>query len=87
MSDKTTLLTICLGSSCFARGNREMVREIEKHIKENQLSSKVHFKGARCFGQCQNGPFCKIDEELIQSSKLDIVTGKLASKTGKQKRG
>jgi len=55
-------IKICLGSSCFARGNKQMVQEVRKFIDENGISHRVNFKGKHCFGNCENGPCIQIDD-------------------------
>ena len=56
-------LVICLGSSCFARGNKQMVNIVKKLLEDNQLTHKVNFKGKHCFGNCENGPGFKINDQ------------------------
>ena len=69
--DSKVSLIICLGSSCFARGNKFLVYEIQKFLSENKLEKFVDFKGARCFGNCKDGPFCKINNNLYKINNLD----------------
>jgi NADH:ubiquinone oxidoreductase subunit E len=49
-------MQICLGSSCFSRGNKDVVMFIKEYIRINHLEDRVIFKGARCMGRCSNGP-------------------------------
>jgi NADH:ubiquinone oxidoreductase subunit E len=53
-------IIICLGSSCFARGNKNLLRIIQRFINQRGLSEKVFFKGDHCFGDCSIGPNIKI---------------------------
>lgn len=66
MSNKIDI-TICLGSSCFARGNKKTVQAIEDYIKQHQLEDKVYFHGGHCFGQCEKGPNIKINGQLYEN--------------------
>jgi NADH:ubiquinone oxidoreductase subunit E len=59
-------ITICLGSSCFARGNKKTVKVIQDFIKENKLEDKVIFKGNHCFGDCSKGPIVKINDKIYE---------------------
>lgn len=52
---------ICLGSSCFARGNKHMVQEVKRFVDEHNIAHKINFKGKHCFGNCENGPCVQID--------------------------
>ena len=67
---------ICLGSSCFSRGNKEVVKYIREYLKKNHLEDKVVFKGARCMGNCSNGPNLKINdrtEEGVTLAKIESI--------------
>ncbi len=49
-------IEICLGSSCFSRGNREVVQIIRDYLRKNHLDDKVVLRGARCMNRCSEGP-------------------------------
>lgn len=53
-------IVICLGSSCFARGNKSLLKIIQRYITHHGLSDKVLFRGEHCFGNCSIGPNLKI---------------------------
>jgi len=57
-------IRICLGSSCFARGNKQTVHAIRDYLKNHQLSEKIYFHGAHCFGNCVNGPCIEVNQKL-----------------------
>lgn len=59
-------IIICLGSSCFARGNRDSLKFIEKYIKDNKLLDRVEFRGKLCSGNCGKGPVLFVDKEMIE---------------------
>ncbi len=75
-------LTICLGSSCFARGNRKTLSIIQNYIKENKLEGKVKFKGNHCFGNCNQGPVLKIDDHIYEQVSESIITAILEKELG-----
>lgn len=52
----TTEIKICMGSSCYARGNAENLEFIENYIKENNLDAEIEVYGARCENICEGGP-------------------------------
>jgi NADH:ubiquinone oxidoreductase subunit E len=73
-------LTICLGSSCFARGNGENLPRIQSFLASRQLEDEVQLKGIRCEGQCQHGPILRIGDTLIedvQPTKLTEILERL----------
>jgi NADH:ubiquinone oxidoreductase subunit E len=61
---------ICLGSSCFSRGNKDVVMFIREYLRKNHLDDKVIFKGARCMGHCSNGPNLNINGETFEGVTL-----------------
>ena len=54
-------ITICLGSSCFSRGNNKNLEIIQEYIKSKGLEADINFKGQLCSEQCQEGPVLTID--------------------------
>jgi len=67
-------ITICMGSSCFARGNAQNLAFIEEYLKENNLEANIELAGSRCDGNCALGPniivngiiYNEVDEEKIK---------------------
>ncbi|MBG0859975.1 MAG: NAD(P)H-dependent oxidoreductase subunit E [Bacteroidales bacterium] len=64
---------ICLGSSCFSRGNKEVVMYIRDYLKKNHLEDRFVFRGARCMGNCSKGPNLKIDESIFEGLSLSQI--------------
>ncbi len=65
--DKEVNITVCLGSSCFARGNEDNLNFIEQYIEENNLNAKVDIAGSRCEGICAQGPNVTINGKLYSN--------------------
>jgi NADH:ubiquinone oxidoreductase subunit E len=57
-------IVICMGSSCFSRGNRKNLELIERFLAEHALTGQVILTGSRCEDQCCSGPNIKIDDRL-----------------------
>ena len=55
-------IMICMGSSCFARENRNNLRLIEEFLKSHSLTDSVELVGSLCLGKCGQGPNLKIDD-------------------------
>ncbi|MCE5345842.1 MAG: (2Fe-2S) ferredoxin domain-containing protein [Bacteroidales bacterium] len=66
---------ICLGSSCFSRGNKEVVMFIREYLRKNHLEDKVIFKGARCMGRCSNGPNLNINGVIFEGVTISKIEG------------
>lgn len=66
-------IEICLGSSCFSRGNRDVVQLIKEYLRKNHLDDRVTLRGARCMDRCSEGPFIIINgKTFVQTSVQDI---------------
>ncbi len=59
-------IVICLGSSCFARGNERNVQVIEEYLARHGLQDEVDLvlNGALCRGRCAEGPIVVINGEV-----------------------
>ena len=66
-------IQICLGSSCFSRGNKDVVMFIKEYLRKNHLDDRVIFKGARCMGLCSNGPNLIINGVTIQGVSISRI--------------
>jgi NADH:ubiquinone oxidoreductase subunit E len=63
---KKIQINLCLGSSCFARGNQEIITLIKKYIEKKNIGDWVEFKGDHCFSNCSNGPNMFVGATLFQ---------------------
>lgn len=74
-------IIICLGSSCFSRGNNKNLEIIQEYIKEKNLEIEINFKGQLCSEQCQNGPVLIIGNntynEVTQAKLIEILDKEL----------
>jgi hypothetical protein len=74
---------ICLGSSCFSRGNKDVVNFIREYLRKNHIEDKVIFKGARCMGLCSNGPNLNINGSTIEGVTISKIEGILEKELGR----
>ena len=79
-------IKICMGSSCFSRGNRLTLQVIQLYLKEHHLENEVILKGNHCFGDCNDGPLLKIGPKVYKQvtgdSILEILEAELGSLKG-----
>ena len=78
MAEKTEI-TICLGSSCFSKGNGKSLKAINTYLEENELKDKVFFHGELCTGNCAKGPILKIEDKLheeINPENVNVILNK-----------
>jgi NADH:ubiquinone oxidoreductase subunit E len=75
-------MQICLGSSCFSRGNRDVVAYIREYLRKNHLEDRIIFKGARCMNLCSDGPNLRINERIIEEVSLSRIEAILETEFG-----
>ena len=70
-------IIICMGSSCFARGNRNNLPLIERFLIERGLDQRVEIRGSRCEERCAEGPNILIDgkpySNVDEGALLDLL--------------
>ncbi len=72
-------VVICVGSSCFSRGNAKNVEVTEKFLNDHGLKDDVDIElsGGLCVGQCAEGPNVIVDGKVYhhvdKGVMLDIL--------------
>jgi hypothetical protein len=66
-------IAICMGSSCYARGNKRHLRIVKKYIEYHGLCGKVVLKGHLCEGLCQDGPNITLDDQVFNINDPDFL--------------
>lgn len=83
---KVVEIKICMGSSCYARGNGINLEIIEEYVKENGLDDHIVLSGSRCEGMCSDGPNITIDGKLFahidRETLIDVLKETLPNKGG-----
>lgn len=62
-------IKICMGSSCYVRGNKDNLSLIEDFLRENGLEERVGLVGSVCERRCAEGPTIAIDGKVY--TKMD----------------
>lgn len=75
-------IVVCMGSSCYSRGNNETLTIIKDFLIENGLDNQVVFKGELCSGLCKNGPNLRIGKSIYSTVDSVSVTAILAEHFG-----
>ncbi len=76
-------ITVCMGSSCFARGNQQNLAFIEAFMKTHDLEAEIDLAGARCENKCATGPNITIngvEYNGVDEKKLEEILTKLVNK-------
>jgi len=76
-SMNTPKIIVCMGSSCFARGNRENLKIIKDFLSEHKLSDRIKVEGILCSGDCGKGPNICFNSvwyrDITQSMLRDVL--------------
>jgi NADH:ubiquinone oxidoreductase subunit E len=54
-------VVICLGSSCFARGSAENLRDLKTYLEHYNIAANFRTRGKLCGNKCTLGPTISID--------------------------
>lgn len=61
MNEPKHTISICMGSSCAARGNMKNLTRIRNYLRESGIEAEVALRGALCSNACTTGPNMTID--------------------------
>lgn len=81
-------ITICMGSSCFARGNEANLTFCEEFLAAHGLQDEVDvdLSGSLCTGNCASGPVVIANDRVY--TKVDRgVMGDILNELFTEKRG
>jgi NADH:ubiquinone oxidoreductase subunit E len=60
-------IVVCLGSSCFARGNSAILALLQQYVQNKGPNSSVRLSGCLCQDQCKQGPNLKVGSEFYHN--------------------
>lgn len=69
--NKTIEVTICLGSSCFARGNSENLAILKSFESAHQGKIRLQLTGSLCQDRCKLGPNLTVDGQSYSGLGAD----------------
>ena len=67
------VIEICMGSSCFSRGNALSLERVENYLQKTGLLEEVELKGRLCTGNCASGPCMSINNTSYSQVHPDAV--------------
>lgn len=75
-------VVVCMGSSCFARGNKKNLEFIENLIENDDLDISIELIGNRCEKKCAQGPIIIVNGAMhsnVTRDKLKAIFSELLS--------
>ncbi len=73
MDTPDTVITLCMGSSCFSHGNNLNVEIVERFLHAHKLAARVEINGCLCDGHCKDGPNIRINGELLSGVEPEML--------------
>ena len=70
-------ITICMGSSCFSRGNNRNIEVIQEHLGLANAAAGVELTGHLCQGHCKAGPNVTINGKMYHEVDPIVIIGLL----------
>jgi NADH:ubiquinone oxidoreductase subunit E len=70
-------IAICMGSSCFSRGNNRNLEVVQEYLKTQKLPPTVELIGHLCEGHCNSGPNVTINGKLYHAVDPIVILGLL----------
>lgn len=80
MDAPVVIITVCMGSSCFSRGNNVNTETIERFLRDHAVSGRVELRGCLCGGRCREGPIVEIDGEVFRGVTPGVLPDILSHK-------
>jgi NADH:ubiquinone oxidoreductase subunit E len=78
------LVSVCMGSSCYPRGNRKILIYLRQLIEENNWQDFIELQGNLCGGNCKEGPVVTIDgivyTKVTEAKVKEILLDKVRSR-------
>jgi NADH:ubiquinone oxidoreductase subunit E len=68
-----TTIEICMGSSCYSRGNSKSIELVEAFIKNKKLENKLRLTGKLCLDACSDGPNIIINGTIHKDCRPECV--------------
>ncbi|HWR52116.1 MAG TPA: (2Fe-2S) ferredoxin domain-containing protein [Bryobacteraceae bacterium] len=75
-------IQICMGSSCFSRGNGENLRVLNQLLDKHRLGVLVRPMGHLCEGKCSEGPNIMIDGRMFHCVTPDMLRALMEDRLG-----
>lgn len=82
-SEQPIEIAICMGSSCFSRGNSKNLALIQDYLRTNKVEAAINLVGHLCQDECKEGPNLAIGGHTyhrVDSAALATILQRFFSK-------
>lgn len=66
-------IVICMGSSCFSRGNGQNAEALLAYLRDRGLSDTIQVTGTLCQDLCKQGPNLTVNGECFCGVDFDTL--------------
>jgi NADH-quinone oxidoreductase subunit F len=63
-------ITICTGTGCRAWGAMEVLEELKKELRDNEIEKNIYIRSTGCHGFCERGTLVVIKPDMICYTKV-----------------
>ncbi len=74
-------IKICMGSSCFSRGNNKTLAVVKEFVDSSPAPEMFLISGALCEGKCSTGPHITINgckyNNITPEMVIDIIESQM----------
>jgi NADH:ubiquinone oxidoreductase subunit E len=70
-------IVVCMGSSCFSRGNQQLLESLQGWLEQQPWRHRVVLKGSRCEGTCIQGPNIQVNGRTLHQATAEQVKTEL----------
>jgi NADH:ubiquinone oxidoreductase subunit E len=74
-----TEIAVCMGSSCFSRGNAVNAEVVQRYIEEHDLGEQIAVTGCLCENKCKKAPNVKVDGKTFSCISAETLPSLLDS--------
>ena len=75
-------ITVCMGSSCFSKGNAAAAEIAGGFVEKHGLADRVAVKGSLCCGACGKGPNLLVNDKLVSQISPQTLEAILCRELG-----
>lgn len=72
-------VSVCIGTACHLRGAQDLLKDILRHVEEQDLSERFEIKATFCMESCDRGPTVRVNGHVLQRATFEMVRDRLAS--------
>lgn len=76
-TDRLASIAICMGSSCFSRGNNRNIEVIQSYLQTAGMPPGAELTGHLCQGHCTAGPNVTINGKIYHEVDPIVIIGLL----------